>query len=130
ARADVTRPSSPAPARALRYRTARLVEAGLLGRTRPYRAQGSAPNHLWPTRAADAYVLGRAPGQGGPRDEPNPFFLAHAAGITELYVGLAAGGAPGPGLEQFIGGPAAGEPFEAAGRARAIAPDARIELRD
>jgi hypothetical protein len=116
--------------RTLRYRVARLVGAGLLGRTRPYRDQGSAPSHLWPTRAADAYVHGEAAPRGGPRDEPNPFFLAHAAGITELFVGLATGAAPGLRLERFIREADAREPFEAAGRPRAIAPDARIELRD
>jgi hypothetical protein len=118
------------PARTLRYRTARLVGAGLLGRTRPYRARGSAPGHLWPTQAADAYVRGEAPARGGQRDEPNPFFLAHAAGITELYVGLATGGAPGLRLERFVREAEAREPFEATGRPRAIAPDARLELRD
>ncbi len=118
------------PPRTLRYRTARLRDAGLLGRTRPYRARGSAPSHLWPTRATDAYIRGEALTRGGPRDEPNPLFLAHAAGITELYVGLATGGASGLRLERFIREADAREPFEAAGKPRAIAPDARLELRD
>lgn len=118
------------PPRTLRYRTARLVGAELLGRTRPYRARGSAPGHLWPTRATDAYIRGEVPARGGPRDEPNPFFLAHAAGITELYVGLATGGAPGLRLERFIREADAREPFETDGQPRAIAPDARLELRD
>jgi len=116
--------------RTLRYRTARLVAAGLLGRTRPYRARGSAPSYFWPTRAADASVRGAVPAQGGSRNGPNPFFLAHAASITELYVGLATGGAPGLRLERFVREADAREAFRLEGRVRAIAPDARIELRD
>lgn len=116
--------------RTLRYRTLRLLRAGLLGRTRPYRPRGSAPFFFWPTRLADAYVRGQAPPLGGPRDEPNPFFLSHAAGITEVYVGLATGGAPGLRLERFVREADAREPFQAADRPRAIAPDARIALRD
>ncbi|MDQ6858832.1 MAG: replication-relaxation family protein [Chloroflexota bacterium] len=118
------------PARTLRYRTARLVRTGLLGRTRPYRARGSAPSYFWPSRAADAFVRGAPPAQGGPRNEPNPFFLAHAAAITELYVGLRTGGTPGLRLDWFVREGEARERFQVDGRWRAIAPDARIELRD
>jgi Replication-relaxation len=67
------------PIRTLRYRCSRLARQGLLGRTRPYRERGSAPNHLWPTRKGEALVCGGPPPHGGERREPNPLFLAHAA---------------------------------------------------
>jgi hypothetical protein len=76
------------PIRTLRYRCARLARQGLLGRTRPYRERGSAPNHLWPTRRGEATVCGGPPPKGGERREPNPLFLAHAAGLTEVWVAL------------------------------------------
>src|SRR3954447_5981228 len=74
--------------RTLRYRTARLAKLGLVGRTRPYRERGSAPHHLWPTRKGEAIAEGGPPPRGGERREPNPLFLAHAAGLSELYVVL------------------------------------------
>jgi hypothetical protein len=115
------------PPRTLRYRTARLVRLGLLGRTRPYRASGSAPFHFWPTRAADDHRRGAPRGRGGERDAPNPAFLAHAAAISELYIALRNATA-GPGLVAFHREAAAREPF--AGGSRAIAPDVRVELED
>src|SRR5712691_117905 len=66
------------PGRTLRYRTERLTKLGLLGRSRPYRDKGSAPFHYWPTRVADAFARGEPVPQ---RPEPNPQFLAHAAGL-------------------------------------------------
>src|SRR6266567_220679 len=54
---------SSVPGRTLRYRTARLTELGLLGRSRPYRDKGSAPFHYWPTRVADAFEPFRADGR-------------------------------------------------------------------
>jgi len=76
------------PARTLRYRCARLARHGLAGRSRPYRERGSAPHHLWPTRRGEAIVTGGPPPRGGERREPNPLFLAHAAGLSEMYVAL------------------------------------------
>jgi len=70
------------PSRTLRYRTARLAKHGFVGRTRPYRERGSAPHHLWPTRKGEAIAKGEAPPRGGERREPNPLFLAHAAGLA------------------------------------------------
>jgi Replication-relaxation len=76
------------PERTLRYRTRRLHELGLAGRSRPYREQGSAPNHYWPTRRADCLMRGEPVPRGGERSRPNPVFLAHAATLTDLYVAL------------------------------------------
>ena len=119
------------PARTLRYRCARLADYGLLGRTRPYRERGSAPHHLWPTRKGEAIASGSAPPRGGERREPNPLFLAHAAGLSELYVSLARK-LPGEAkLARFAREGEAREPFaDWAGRERrAIAPDALVEIR-
>ena len=77
------------PERTLRYRTRRLHQLGLAGRSRPYRERGSAPNHHWPTRRAGALVCGESLPRGGERHVPNPVFLAHAAALTELYVAFA-----------------------------------------
>ena len=62
--------SPETPVRTLRYRCSRLARQGLLGRTRPYRERGSAPNHLWPTRRGEATACGGAPPRGGERREP------------------------------------------------------------
>ena len=75
------------PARTLRYRCARLARHGLAGRSRPYRERGSAPHHLWPTRRGEALVTGGPTPRGGERREPNPLFLAHAAGLSEILRG-------------------------------------------
>jgi len=119
------------PGRTLRYRTERLTELGLLGRSRPYRDKGSAPFHYWPTRVADAFARGEPVPHGGERPEPNPAFLAHAAGLSELYV-LLATQAPAYALRlrDFQREGEAREPFRADGRARALAPDALIDLED
>lgn len=85
------------PSRTLRYRTRRLHDLGLVGRSRPYRELGSAPNHHWPTRRANCVMKGDPIPRGGERNRPNPLFLAHAAALTELYVTLAVGG-PSVGL--------------------------------
>ena len=77
------------PERTLRYRTRRLHDLGLAGRSRLYRECGSAPNHHWPTRRADCLVRGEPLPRGGERHTRNPIFLAHAAALTELYVTLA-----------------------------------------
>lgn len=120
------------PARTLRYRCARLAENGLAGRTRPYRERGSAPFHLWPTRKGEAVVKGGPPPRGGDRSAPNPFFLSHAAGLSEIYVAL----------ERTLPGEVRLARFEREGEAReefmvptsrekrAIAPDLFIEIAD
>jgi hypothetical protein len=122
---------SSVPGRTLRYRTERLTKRGLLGRSRPYRDRGSAPFHYWPTRVADAFARGEPPPRGGERPEPNPQFLAHAAGLSELYVLLAVQ-APTYGLRLrgFEREGEAREPFRADGRARALAPDALVDVED
>lgn len=114
------------PGRTLRHRTERLHRAGLLGRSRPYRERGSAPYHLWPSRRADVLVHGTPVSRGG---EPNPLFLAHAAGVTELYALLATqAGSLGLRLDRFEREPR--ERFRAQGQSRVLAPDALVELRD
>lgn len=119
-------------ARTLRYRCGRLAKQGLLGRTRPYRERGSAPHHLWPTRRGEAILTGGPPPRGGERREPNPFFLAHASGLSEVYVALETGLPAGVNLARFEREADARETFTtwAAREERAIAPDAIIELTD
>ncbi|HKZ15649.1 MAG TPA: replication-relaxation family protein [Solirubrobacterales bacterium] len=119
------------PTRTLRYRSARLASHGLVGRSRPYRERGSAPHHLWPTRKGEALASGGPPPRGGERREPNPHFLAHAAGLTEVYVALETALPVGAALARFEREGEAREPFVAEGRReRAIAPDALIEIAD
>ena len=60
------------PERTLRYRTRRLHDLGLAGRSRPYRESGSAPNHHWPTRRADCLVRGEPLPRGGERKTAEP----------------------------------------------------------
>ena len=117
------------PSRTLRYRTARLAKHGFVGRTRPYRERGSAPHHLWPTRKGEAIAKGEAPPRGGERREPNPLFLAHAAGLSELYVVLKTGLPEGTRLAAFDREADARETFTTYAREeRAIAPDACINV--
>jgi hypothetical protein len=80
---------------------------------------------------ADAFARGEPVPHGGERPEPHPQFLAHAAGLSELYVLLAAQ-APTYGLRLrgFQREGDAREPFRADGRARALAPDALIDVED
>ena len=120
------------PIRTLRYRCARLARQGLLGRSRPYRERGSAPNHLWPTRKGEALACGGPPPQGGERREPNPLFLAHSAGLTEVWVALETGLPDGARLIRFEREGEAREPFTIAGARgeRAVAPDALVEIAD
>ena len=119
------------PARTLRYRCARLARHGLAGRTRPYRERGSAPHHLWPTRKGEALATGSPPPRGGERREPNPLFLAHAAGLSEIYVALVTTLPAEVKLAIFEREADAREPFETSQREkRAIAPDVFIEVSD
>ena len=124
--------SAGVPARTLRYRCNRLARHGLLGRTRPYRERGSAPHHLWPTRRGEAMACGGPPPRGGERHEPNPLFLAHAAGLSEIYVALETTLAAEFKLTRFEREAEAREPFETRikRQKRAIAPDAFIEIED
>lgn len=119
---------SDVPERTLRYRSERLHRAGLLGRSRPYRERGSAPYHLWPSRRADALARGAPPPRGGERGEPNPLFLAHAAGLTELYALLATQEEQYLCLHRFVREPR--QQFSSDGRSRTLAPDALLELYD
>jgi hypothetical protein len=120
------------PARTLRYRCARLARHRLAGRSRPYRERGSAPYHLWPTRRGEAIVTGGPPPRGGERREPNPLFLAHAAGLSEVYVALATTLPDDVTLTRFEREADAREPFAtwATRKKRAIAPDAFVEIAD
>lgn len=110
------------PERTLRYRTRRLHQLGLAGRSRPYRERGSAPNHHWPTRRADALVCGEPLPRGGERHVPNPVFLAHAAALTELYVAFATD--TRLALTEFRREPR--EPFSDSRQDRVLAPDALL----
>ena len=117
--------------RTLRYRTRRLHELGLAGRSRPYREQGSAPNHHWPTRRADCLMRGEPAPKGGERSRPNPIFLAHAAALTELYVTLETKARHvGLAVQEYRREGDARELFEGAGKKRALAPDAMVILVD
>jgi Replication-relaxation len=119
------------PERTLRYRTRRLHDLGLTGRSRPYRERGSAPNHHWPTRRADCLVRGEPLPRGGERHTPNPVFLAHAAALSELYVAFATEAqAAGLSLRGYCREGDAREPFKDGPRERALAPDALIVLDD
>jgi hypothetical protein len=119
------------PERTLRYRTRRLHDLGWTGRSRPYREQGSAPNHHWPTRRADCMMRGEPVPRGGERTKPNPSFLAHAAALTELYVALATeAGEVGLSLQEYRREGEAREPFDGSGKQRALAPDAMVILVD
>ena len=119
------------PERTLRYRTRRLHDLGLAGRSRPYREHGSAPNHHWPTRRADCLMRGEPAPRGGERREPNPLFLAHAAALTEFYVAIytTARTAGFKGLRYGREGDAR-ETFKDGARERALAPDATLALID
>lgn len=116
----------------LRYRCARLAENGLAGRSRPYRERGSAPFQLWPTRKGEAVVKGGPPPRGGDRSEPNPLFLSHAAGLSEIYVALERTLPSGVKLTRFEREGEAREEFTvlASRDKRAIAPDLFIEIAD
>jgi Replication-relaxation len=119
------------PERTLRYRTRRLHDLGLAGRSRPYRDQGSAPNHHWPTRRADCLMRGEPAPRGGERREPNPLFLAHAAALTEFYVAVYTT-ARAAGFKELRYGREgdARETFKDGARERALAPDAMLALID
>lgn len=119
------------PERTLRYRTRRLHDLGLAGRSRPYRERGSAPNHHWPTRRADSLMRGDPMPRGGERHRPNPIFLAHAAALTECYVALATEAETvGLTLQSYRREGEAREAFKHSLQERALAPDAMVILVD
>jgi hypothetical protein len=119
------------PERTLRYRTRRLHDLGLAGRSRPYRDHGSAPNHHWPTRRADCLMRGEPAPRGGERSQPNPIFLAHAAALTGLYVTLTTeASTAGLVVQEYRREGQAREPFTNVGKERALAPDAMVILND
>ncbi len=119
------------PERTLRYRTRRLHNLGLTGRSRPYRESGSAPNHHWPTRRADCLVRGEPLPRGGERQTPNPVFLAHTAALTELYVTLTTRAASaGLKLAIYRREGEARETFKDGAQERTLAPDAMVVLID
>lgn len=70
--------------------------------------------------------------RGGERHEPNPLFLAHAAGLSDIYVALETTLPDGFRLTRLEREANAREPFTTRlGREkRAIAPDAFIEIED
>jgi hypothetical protein len=74
------------PERTVDYRLTRLREAGVVERTRPYAASGSAPFFWWLTRSGAQLVEGTSPAPG--KATPNPLFLRHSAAIAGLYVAL------------------------------------------
>jgi hypothetical protein len=119
------------PERTLRYRTRRLHDLGLAGRSRPYRDQGSAPNHHWPTRHADCLMRGEPAPRGGERKQPNPLFLAHAAALTEFYVAVyTTARAAGFTGYRYLREGEARETFKDGARERTLAPDATLALID
>lgn len=74
------------PERTVDYRLSRLRDAGVVERTRPYAASGSAPFFWWLTRRGAQLVEGTSPAPG--KATPNPLFLRHSAAIAGLYVAL------------------------------------------
>ncbi len=119
------------PERTLRYRTRWLHQLGLAGRSRPYRDQGSAPNHHWPTRRADCLMRGDPRPRGGERKQPNPVFLAHAAALTGLYVALTTkASAAGLTVQEYRREGDARETFNHLSNERALAPDAMVIVTD
>jgi len=74
------------PERTVDYRLSRLREAGVVERTRPYAASGSAPFFWWLTRSGAQLAEGTSPAPG--KAAPNPLFLRHSAAIAGLYVAL------------------------------------------
>jgi len=74
------------PERTVDYRLSRLRASGVVERTRPYAASGSAPFFWWLTRSGAKLVEGTSPAPG--KAAPNPLFLRHTAAIAGLYVAL------------------------------------------
>ncbi|MDA8314755.1 MAG: replication-relaxation family protein [Actinomycetota bacterium] len=116
------------PERTVDYRMSRLRSAGLVDRTRPYAASGSAPFFWWLTRSGARLVEGTSPAPG--RATPNPLFLRHTAAIAGLYVALLD---LGPSIEMrcksWLRDEMACEEWSATlGRAKHLRPDAYVEV--
>ena len=118
---------SARPERSVDYRLARLRDASLVERTRPYAATGSAPFHWWLTRAGARLVEGTSPAPG--RGTPNPLFVHHTAAIASLYVALRQVGSSA-GLKglSWARDEESWEDWTHLGQAGRIRPDAYVEL--
>jgi hypothetical protein len=116
------------PERTVDYRLTRLRGAGLVDRTRPYAASGSAPYYWWLTRSGARVVEGSSPAPG--KATPNPLFLRHTAAIAGLYVTLLElGPTVGLSLETWLRDEAAWEQWSPpASRAKHLCPDAYVEV--
>lgn len=116
------------PERTVDYRLSRLRSAGLLDRTRPYAASGSAPFFWWLTRNGAQLVEGTSPAPG--KAMPNPLFLRHTAATAGLYVALVD---VGPSIEMrcesWLRDELAWEEWSPSlGRAKHLRPDAYVEV--
>lgn len=78
--------ASCSPERTIDYRLSRLLEIGLVARTRPYRDKGSAPYHWW-LSAKGLKRMGEET-TSRPPAEPNPLFLAHTTAVAGLWLAL------------------------------------------
>lgn len=116
------------PERTVDYRLTRLRSAGLVDRTRPYAASGSAPFFWWLTRSGAHLVEGTSPAPG--KATPNPLFLRHTAAIAGLYVALLdAGSSIGMRCESWLRDEMAWEEWKPTlGRAKHLRPDAYVEV--
>jgi hypothetical protein len=116
------------PERTVDYRLSRLREAGVVERTRPYAASGSAPFFWWLTRMGAQLIEGTSPAPG--KAAPNPLFLRHSAAIAGLYVALVNLG-PHVGLTDcsWRRDETAWEEWSPSlGRAKHLRPDAHMEV--
>ncbi len=116
------------PERTVDYRLSRLRDAGVVERTRPYAASGSAPFFWWLTRRGAQLVEGTSPAPG--KAAPNPLFLRHSAAIAGLYVALVDLG-PHVGLTDcsWRRDETAWEEWSPSlGRAKHLRPDAHMEV--
>jgi len=116
------------PERTVDYRMSRLRSAGLVHRTRPYAALGSAPFFWWLSRSGAHLVEGTSPAPG--KATPNPLFLRHTSAIAGLYVALLD---IGPSIamrcESWLRDEMAWEEWKPAlGRAKHLRPDAYVEV--
>jgi hypothetical protein len=116
------------PERTVDYRLSRLRSAGLVDRTRPYAASGSAPFFWWLTRNGARLVEGTSPAPG--KATPNPLFLRHMAAIAGLYVALVdVGSSIGMRCESWLRDELAWEEWSPTlGRAKHLRPDAYVEV--
>jgi len=116
------------PERTVDYRLSRLRESGVVERTRPYAASGSAPFFWWLTRSGAQLVEGTSPAPG--KATPNPLFLRHSAAIAGLYVALVDLG-PHVGLTDcswYRDETAWEEWSPSLGQAKHLRPDAHMEV--